>query len=105
MIRNENKITSPRVKHGKFISPKELDDNLAEGWISNISFKDYRLLWRGENSINNPCPNFFRVPTSFELLDEITNQENGAMVDAYNSFLKIPHAGIRYLNGKIDTYE
>jgi hypothetical protein len=99
------KATSVRVNHGKFISPKKLDVNMGEGWLQDNKSKLWHSLWKGENSLNNPCPTFFRVPTGEELLNEISNKEDGALIDAYKSFLKIPQASLRFSSGEMDTWK
>lgn len=96
---------SPRVSHGKFISPKNLNESMGEGWLKNDKTGLWKNLWKGEYSINNPCPVHFRVPTSSELIGEIPNKSKGALIDAYNSFLKIPHSSLRYASGEMDSWK
>jgi uncharacterized protein (TIGR02145 family) len=59
-----------------------------------LTFTD-NTLWANENSVNNPCPVGFRVPTTAEweallLAEGITNRQT-----AFQSSLKLPSAGKR----------
>jgi uncharacterized protein (TIGR02145 family) len=77
--------------HGLFIifSPTYLWNNYDWRFNHNDNF------WQGVNSLNNVCPNGFRLPTQNEWIEEIktwnSNDNNGAL----NSQLKLPPAGRR----------
>ena len=94
-----------RVSHGKFIAPKKLNTEMGEGWLLNDRSGNFEKLWHGEAAPNNPCPTHFRVPTSYELTQEIISSDMDSLIKAYQSFLKIPHASIRFASGKMDTWK
>ncbi|MEA2017154.1 MAG: serine/threonine-protein kinase, partial [Campylobacterota bacterium] len=59
-------------------------------------------LWQGANSINCPCPQGYRLPTINELNQERIKQNIKNNKEAFDSFLKLPSASIRYpKNGDI----
>jgi len=60
-------------------------------------------LWQGVNSINNPCPNEYRLPTNLELEAERMSWVGQNAAGAFASPLKLPMAGLRgYSNGLVD---
>ena len=56
-------------------------------------------LWQGENGINNPCPEGWRLPTGAELSDEIESWSSESTEGAFASVLKWPAAGMRHITG------
>lgn len=68
------------------------------GWRSPIN----NSLWQGESSVNNPCPEGYRVPTRTELTTLISNEGITNNSSAFNSSLTIPNAGYRENSGKVD---
>lgn len=59
-------------------------------------------LWQGnENSINNPCPNGWRIPTATELNNERLSWNSNDFNGAFNSPLKWTAAGCRDENGSL----
>ena len=53
-------------------------------------------LWQGVNSINNPCPAGYRLPTEAELNTERLSWSSNDAVGAFASPLNLPVAGYRY---------
>jgi uncharacterized protein (TIGR02145 family) len=52
-------------------------------------------LWQGANSINNPCPTGYRIPTLSEWNEEVSNWDGRTSYNAIGSPLKLPMAGDR----------
>jgi hypothetical protein len=76
--------------HAKFIYLLNYSNNLD--WISPKNDS----LWQGESGINNPCPTGYRIPTSTELLAEVTAYSITNTATAYsNSVQKFPAPGYR----------
>jgi hypothetical protein len=80
--------------HNKFIA-----NGKDEDWIDSKN----STLWEGSNAINNPCPIGFKVPTKYELIEEITNKSVVDRKSVFQNFLKLPLAGYRdAMNGNLD---
>jgi len=78
--------------HGKFI--------IAPDYPWDWREEQNNGLWQGVDSMNNPCPSGFRLPTSDEWKDEIT--QYGATPSAlFNSPLKLVTAGSRWYNSGV----
>jgi len=73
---------------------------LAPGYAYDWRNPQNNSLWQGESGINNPCPSGWRVPTKAELENEIISWSNSGnrLIDAFNSSLKWPSAGLRSSN-------
>ncbi len=74
--------------HGNFI----LVDSSTDDWRSPQNDN----LWQGVNSVNNPCPTGFRLPTSTEFQSEINSWSSKGTSGAFASPLKLIPAGSRY---------
>ncbi len=82
--------------HGDFI----LTSNAPHDWRS----PNNNNLWQGVNSVNNPCPSGYRLPTNVELTTEYQSWGQQNSPGAFASPLKLPLAGYRsYTNGGVDT--
>lgn len=57
-------------------------------------------LWIGASAVNTPCPSGFRLPTIYEIQDEFASfpSSGDRAEDAFDSFLKLPSAGLMYSN-------
>ncbi len=81
--------TSPN--HGEFIATfSEPHD-----WL----LKKNDNLWQGVSGINNPCPEGWRIPNIYELINERDSWINDNSDGAFNSLLKFPSAGYRTMGG------
>jgi PKD repeat protein len=71
--------------------------------ISSIDWRNPNNdnLWQGANSVNNPCPSKFRLPTEAELNAERNSWPTNNSIGAFNSPLKLPSAGYRLSNGTL----
>jgi uncharacterized protein (TIGR02145 family) len=59
-------------------------------------------LWQGVSGTNNPCPSGYRLPTEAEWEAELASWSSEDAAGAYDSPLKLPMAGYRYLsNGSL----
>ena len=80
--------------HGKFITINSGNYDWRSPQNNN--------LWQGENGINNPCPEGFRIPTASEWYAERKSWSSTSSSGAYASPLKLPVAGLRHLsNGSL----
>jgi len=68
--------------------------NFPRDWRSPQS----NNLWQGVNSINNPCPSGYRLPTSAEMDAERLSWTSNNAAGAFASPLKWVLAGNRYYN-------
>ncbi|MCH8554956.1 MAG: hypothetical protein LAT76_07340 [Schleiferiaceae bacterium] len=75
--------------NGQFI----LNPNTPFDWRSPQN----STLWQGVNGVNNPCPNGYRLPTEAELLLERVSWSQNNSLGAFNSPLKLPAAGYRFI--------
>jgi uncharacterized protein (TIGR02145 family) len=75
--------------HGNFIISPTLSD-----WRSPQNDN----LWQGVNGVNNPCPAGFRIPTEAEWNAEIASWSSKNIAGAIASPLKLPAAGLRYID-------
>lgn len=76
--------------YGKFIT----EDQSPYNWLTTPEDE----LWQGEDGVNNPCPDGFRVPTEAELNAERLTFSPSNYVGAYNSPLKFTLSGYRFGN-------
>ena len=68
--------------------------------IEDTSPYDWRTpqnnnLWQGTSSLNNPCPNGYRLPTSTELDTERLSWSSNTSAGAFASPLKLVASGFR----------
>jgi uncharacterized protein (TIGR02145 family) len=75
-------------EHSKFIKVS----NSPYNWQTNPNIS----LWDGVNSVNNPCPTGFRIPTMDELLKEFSKKSIKKYKTTFDHFLKLPFSGFRY---------
>jgi hypothetical protein len=97
--RNSSTIGSPSSSdfpgHSFFIlSPNNLMD-----WRTSQN----NNLWQGLNGINNPCPNGYRLPTTFELESERMSWTQNNNTGAHSSPLKLTPVRARWINGLLFT--
>jgi uncharacterized protein (TIGR02145 family) len=83
-----------------FFNPNPDVPLTGEFIISNSSLFDWRSpqnnnLWQGVNSINNPCPCDFRLPTSAEWNAERASWSSNNASGAFASVLKLTRNGFR----------
>lgn len=64
----------------------------------NWTFADTTNAWKGMESINNPCPIGFRIPTKNEIISEKLN-------NPFLSFLKIPSSGSKLIDDRTNQVE
>ncbi len=84
--------------HNKFI--------YGNGLSSDGDWRDPKNddLWQGESGTNNPCPDDWRVPTVYELEDEIESWISENYNGAFDSDLRWTTAGRReWFDGSLDT--
>lgn len=82
--------------HGNFILPI-YGDPLAD-WRASQN----NNLWQGENGINNPCPNGYRLPIDAEWEEERISWSSDDLAGAFASPLKLPATGRRgAINGML----
>ena len=82
--------------HGNFI----LVSNQPFDWRTPQNYD----LWQGNNGVNNPCPNGYRIPTDLELYAEKLSWGSLNSAGAFGSPLKFPAAGHRYFhNGSLSN--
>jgi uncharacterized protein (TIGR02145 family) len=67
-----------------------------------LNGKDYSYLWQGVSGVNNPCPAGYRLPTKDEWTAELASWSKKNAAGAFASPLRLPSAGIRVNNGRID---
>lgn len=96
-VANFNNLTS-NAWYGQFV---QRNTSGTQNWINTSVTTGHDNLWQGVNGVNNPCPSGYRVPTSIEWQAEINSWSTSSdrRQDAFNSFLKIPSAGIRGFDG------
>jgi len=64
---------------------------IGNDWRSPVN----DVLWQGSNSANNPCPSGYHIPTSAEIMDEITAYSITNSATAFSSIHKFVVAGVR----------
>ncbi len=74
--------------HGDFI----LAPNSPNDWRSPQNDN----LWQGLNGINNPCPEYFRLPTHQEFDEELKSWISNDAEGAFSSPLRLPVTGNRH---------
>ena len=79
--------SSDKPCHGNFI----LVSSAIHDWRSPQNDN----LWQGENGINNPCPDGFRIPTLAEWVSERASWSSNNSVGAFGSPLKLSVTGYR----------
>ncbi len=81
--------------HGDFITT----NSASNDWRSSQNDN----LWQGVDSINNPCPDGYRIPTKAEFDNELKSRSINNFEDAFNSPLKMSKAGFRFFNGNFNS--
>jgi len=80
--------------YGKFIT----EDQSPYNWLTTPEDE----LWQGEDGVNNPCPDGFRVPTEAELNAERLSWGDNNSAGAFASPLKLLFSGFRdYSSGNL----
>ena len=94
-------LTTPNIS-----STSSVIDADAHKFIINPDdwYSGSDALWQGENGINNPCPEGFRLPTAaeFEVVKDIIRMDTTIEANI-NSILKLTDTGWRNLDGTIAT--
>ncbi len=81
--------------YGDFIT---VVNGVHENWLDPADY----TLWVGLNSVNNPCPTGYRLPTRQEWSEEISTWDSQDEAGAFSSALKLPFPGIRsFIDGSI----
>jgi len=91
-----NNVTN--VGHGDFITSSTSPDD----WASVDANGTTRFLNWTANNGSSICPVGFRVPTSTEIREELLDVGSAEItnnIDAFNSFLKLPSAGVHSRTG------
>jgi uncharacterized protein (TIGR02145 family) len=87
-----NKLSNTDVPgHDLFIIYSPLDLSNGADWRLNHN----NIFWQGVNSLNNVCPNGFRLPTQEEWQAEIKTWNSPFINGSFNSPLKLPSGGMR----------